>query len=70
MFQMTGILEEVELDLGLDRELDLGTLVTSLIFLGAILATVIYLTVTHVDRTEDHLALDDERREPVTDGIS
>jgi uncharacterized membrane-anchored protein len=32
--------------------LGLGTLVTSLIFLGTILATVIYLTVTGVDRTE------------------
>src|SRR3954449_6680326 len=32
--------------------LGLGTLVTSVIFLGAILATVIYLTVTRVDSTE------------------
>ncbi|MCW2817546.1 MAG: hypothetical protein JWR42_333 [Marmoricola sp.] len=52
-----------------DGGLDLGTLVTSLIFLGAILATVVYLSITHVDRTEDHLAADDERRESVTDGV-
>jgi uncharacterized membrane-anchored protein len=32
--------------------LGLGTLITSVIFLGTILATVIYLTVTRVDRTE------------------
>ncbi len=32
--------------------LALGTLVTSVLFLGAILATVVYLTVTGVDRTE------------------
>ncbi len=32
--------------------LGLGTLVTSVVFLGAILATVIYLTVSRVDRTE------------------
>src|SRR4051795_1154865 len=32
--------------------LGLGTLWTSVIFLGAILATVVYLTVTRVDRTE------------------
>ena len=32
--------------------LGLGTLVTSVIFLGTILATVIYLSVTRVDRTE------------------
>ncbi len=36
-----------------DGGLDLGTLVTSLVFLGAILATVVYLSVTRVDRTED-----------------
>ncbi len=41
--------------LALDRSeggLALGTLVTSVIFLGAILATVVYLTATGVDRTE------------------
>src|SRR4051812_865044 len=42
--------------------LGLGTLVTSVIFLGAIVATVIYLTMTGVDRTEvvghDRPALD------------
>jgi uncharacterized membrane-anchored protein len=32
--------------------LGLGTLMTSVLFLGAILATVIYLTVSRVDRTE------------------
>jgi uncharacterized membrane-anchored protein len=36
-----------------DGGLGLGTLVTSLIFLAAILATVIYLTKTRVDRTEE-----------------
>ena len=35
-----------------DGGLGLGTLGTSVIFLGTILATVIYLTVTKVDRTE------------------
>jgi uncharacterized membrane-anchored protein len=36
-----------------DGGLGLGTLGTSVIFLGAILATVIYLSVTHVDRIEE-----------------
>jgi uncharacterized membrane-anchored protein len=36
-----------------DGGLGLGTLVTSLIFLGAILGTVIYLTKTRLDRTEE-----------------
>jgi uncharacterized membrane-anchored protein len=36
-----------------DGGLGLGTLGTSVIFLGAILATVIYLSVTHVDRVEE-----------------
>jgi uncharacterized membrane-anchored protein len=36
-----------------DGGLGLGTLGTSVIFLGAILATVVYLSVTHVDRTEE-----------------
>src|SRR6476659_10316124 len=35
-----------------DGGLGLGTLVTSVMFLGTILATVIYLTVTNKDRTE------------------
>jgi uncharacterized membrane-anchored protein len=35
-----------------DGGLNLGTLITSIIFLGTILATVVYLTVTRVDRTE------------------
>ena len=35
-----------------DGGLGLGTLWTSVIFLGTILAVVVYLTVTHVDRTE------------------
>jgi uncharacterized membrane-anchored protein len=35
-----------------DGGLGLGTLWTSVLFLGAILATVVYLSVTHVDRTE------------------
>jgi uncharacterized membrane-anchored protein len=34
-----------------DGGLNLGTLVTSLIFLGAILVTVIYLSITKTDRT-------------------
>jgi uncharacterized membrane-anchored protein len=41
--------------LGLDKSeggLGLGTLVTSVVFLGAILATVVYLTVTRVDDPE------------------
>ena len=42
-----------------DGGLDLGTLVTSVIFLGTILATVIYLTVTRVDRTEERDAVGD-----------
>ena len=36
-----------------DGGLGLGTLGTSVIFLGTILATVVYLSVTHVDRTEE-----------------
>ena len=43
--------------------LGLGALVTSALFLGTILATVLYLTVTRVDRTElvhhDEMATDD-----------
>jgi hypothetical protein len=35
-----------------DGGLGLGTLWTSVIFLGTILATVVYLTATRVDRTE------------------
>ncbi len=37
-----------------DKGLGLGTLVTSLIFLSAILATVVYLTMTKSDVIEDH----------------
>jgi hypothetical protein len=37
-----------------DQGLGLGTLVTSLIFLAAILATVVYLTLTKSDVIEDH----------------
>ncbi len=37
-----------------DKGLGLGTLVTSLIFLSAILATVVYLTVTKTDVIESH----------------
>ncbi|GAA2823682.1 COG4705 family protein [Kribbella solani] len=37
-----------------DQGLGLGTLVTSIIFLGAILATVVYLTVTKSDVIEGH----------------
>ncbi|GAA4726212.1 membrane protein [Nocardioides endophyticus] len=40
--------------------LGLGTLVTSVLFLAAILATVIYLTVSRVDRTELRHTRDDE----------
>jgi len=36
-----------------DGGLGLGTLGTSVIFLGAILATVVYLSVTHVDRIDE-----------------
>ncbi|MEW2514814.1 hypothetical protein [Streptomyces sp. NPDC046870] len=43
--------------------LDLGTFTTSLIFLGLILATVVYLTVTRSDVTETHEASHDA---PVT----
>src|SRR6478752_735783 len=45
--------------------LGLGTLVTSVIFLGTILATVVYLTVTHVDRTESVRQI--RQRTPVSD---
>jgi hypothetical protein len=39
-----------------EHGLALGTLVTSVIFLGAILATVVFLTVSRVDVIEDHPA--------------
>lgn len=39
--------------------LGLGTLVTSVVFLATILATVVYLTVTRVDRTEVRTAAED-----------
>ncbi|MGC4939870.1 hypothetical protein [Kribbella sp. DT2] len=41
-----------------DQGLGLGTLVTSIIFLAAILATVVYLTLTKTDVIEDHRGLD------------
>jgi len=44
-----------------DGGLGLGTLVTSVIFLGTILLTVIYLTVSRVDRTE--VVQEDDGRE-------
>jgi uncharacterized membrane-anchored protein len=39
-----------------DGGLALGTTVTSLIFLGTILALVVYLQLTRTDATENHLA--------------
>ncbi|HWI43767.1 MAG TPA: hypothetical protein VNS81_09100 [Nocardioides sp.] len=39
-----------------EQGLGLGTLVTSLVFLGAILATVVYLTITRRDVIEEHEA--------------
>jgi uncharacterized membrane-anchored protein len=41
-----------------DGGLGLGTLMTSVLFLGTILATVVHLTLTSVDRTETRLARD------------
>ena len=41
--------------------LGLGTLWTSLLFLGAITATVVYLTITKVDRTEEQPRLIEDR---------
>ena len=41
--------------------LGLGTLWTSLLFLGAITATVVYLTITKVDRTEERPRLIEDR---------
>jgi uncharacterized membrane-anchored protein len=41
-----------------DGGLDLGTLGTSVLFLGTILVVVVYLSVTHEDRTEDRAARD------------
>jgi uncharacterized membrane-anchored protein len=50
-----------------DGGLGLGTLGTSVVFLGTILGVVIYLTVTDKDRTE---ALDQRRqRTPVADEV-
>jgi len=46
--------------------LGLGTLGTSVIFLGTILAVVVFLTVTDVDRTENAEALE-APRDPVSD---
>jgi len=48
--------------------LGLGTVVTSVIFLGAILAPVIYLTVTH--RDEIPAAAADEREQRVVVGVN
>jgi uncharacterized membrane-anchored protein len=48
-----------------DGGLNLGTLGTSVLFLGTILAVVIYLTVTDKDRTEAHEA--HQQRTPVRD---
>ena len=45
--------------------LGLGTLVTSLLFLGTILATVVYLSVTKIDRTE----LRQHDTDPSTDAL-
>src|SRR3954452_18579534 len=50
-----------------DGGLGLGTLGTSVLFLGTILAVVVYLTVTDKDRTESvHL---DQQRTPVPDEV-
>ena len=50
-----------------DGGLGLGTLWTSVIFLGTILAVVVYLTVSRVDRTEDepHLVEAERADQPV-----
>ena len=53
---LTRPLGDIGDDLGLsgaEGGLGLGTLVTSVIFLGTILAVVVFLTVTDKDRTED-----------------
>lgn len=50
-----------------DGGLALGTLVTSLIFLGAILVTVAYLTISKVDRTPDLAELDGLDADPDPD---
>ena len=47
-----------------DGGLGLGTLGTSVLFLGTILAVVVYLSVTHKDRTE-RVAVEHGRTEPV-----
>jgi uncharacterized membrane-anchored protein len=47
-----------------DGGLGLGTLWTSVIFLGTILAVVVYLTVSRVDRTEDLLLEEEDDRTP------
>ena len=50
-----------------DGGLGLGTLGTSVVFLGTILAVVVYLTVTDKDRTE---AIEQrQQRTPVTDEV-
>ena len=52
-----------------DGGLGLGTLVTSVVFLGTILATVVYLTVTRVDRTEDGGPAVTAASEPAVDAV-
>lgn len=50
-----------------DGGLDLGTFWTSLVFLGAILVTVVYLSISKVDRTEGHRLAGPRRPEVETD---
>jgi uncharacterized membrane-anchored protein len=50
-----------------DGGLGLGTLGTSVVFLGTILAVVVYLTVTDADRTE-RVRIAAERRDGITSG--
>lgn len=50
--------------------LNLGTLGTSMLFLGAILATVIYLTISRVDRTPEEIELSDPDADPDLDLVS
>ncbi len=51
-----------------DGGLGLGTLGTSVIFLGTILAVVIYLSVTHRDRTEERSDVSGDGRGTASDG--
>lgn len=50
--------------------LNLGTLGTSMLFLGAILVTVIYLTISRVDRTPEEIELSDPDADPDLDLVS